>query len=188
VVGGLATSSRPGDFRHVDLPALLPELPRLLLHPRLRHRELPDVLRDPRARAPSGFSLGSSLLPRPLQLAVVILTNSEPDNTTAIAEALSAAVLPAGRAAATFTGDASSLIGTYSGRRGSSEMVIAVTATPQGLAASIDGAAAIQLTWIEGWTFRTREPRLTFRRDGNSGPASELRFDTGGDHLILKRQ
>ena len=123
-----------------------------------------------------------------MQLAVVILTNSEPDNTTAIAEALSAAVLPAGRAAATFTGDASSLIGTYSGRRGSSEMVIAVTATPQGLAASIDGAAAIQLTWIEGWTFRTREPRLTFRRDGNSGPASELRFDTGGDHLILKRQ
>ena len=136
-----------------------------------------------------GFGFSSQAWWHPdSQLAVVILTNSEPDNTTAIAEALTAAVLPPDRAAPTFTGDASPLIGTYSGLRGSSEMVIVVTATPQGLAASIDGAAAIPLTWIEGWTFRTREPHLTFRRGGNSGPASELRFDTGGDHLILKRQ
>jgi CubicO group peptidase (beta-lactamase class C family) len=136
-----------------------------------------------------GFGFSSQAWWHPdTQLAVVILTNSEPDNTTAIAEALTAAVLPAGRAAPTFTGDASPLIGTYSGRRGSSEMVIAVTATPQGLAASIDGAAPIPLTWIEGRTFRTQAPQLTFRRDGNSGPASELRFDTGGDHIILKRQ
>jgi CubicO group peptidase (beta-lactamase class C family) len=136
-----------------------------------------------------GFGYSSQAWWHPdTQLATVILTNSEPDNTTVIAEALSAAVLPAARAAPTFTGDVSPLVGTYSGRRGSGEMVIAITGTPQGLAASIDGAAAIALTWIEGSTFRTREPHLTFRRDGNSGPASELRFDTGGDHIILKRQ
>lgn len=122
------------------------------------------------------------------QLAVVVLTNSEPDNTTAIVEALSAAVLPAGPAAADFTGDTSPLVGTYTGHRGRMEMAIAVTPSPDGLAASIDGGAAIPLTWIDGWTFRTLAPHLTFRRDGNSGPASELRFDTGGDHIILKRR
>jgi hypothetical protein len=56
------------------------------------------------------------------------------------------------------------------------------------LAASIDGGEAIPLTWVEGMTFRAREPELTFRRAGNGGPAAELRFDTGGDHFILKPQ
>jgi CubicO group peptidase (beta-lactamase class C family) len=136
-----------------------------------------------------GFGFSSQAWWHPdAQLAVVVLTNSEPDNTTAIVEALWAAVLPPGPAPATFAGDPSPLIGTYSGRRGSREMVIAVAPTPQGLAVSIDGGAPMPLTWIEGWTFRTRAPHLTFRRNGNSGPASELRFDTGGDHLILKRQ
>jgi CubicO group peptidase (beta-lactamase class C family) len=136
-----------------------------------------------------GFGFSSQAWWHPdAQLAVVVLTNSEPDNTTAIVEALSAAVLPPGPDPATFAGDPSPLIGTYGGRRGSTEMVIAVTPTPQGLAVSIDGGAPMPLTWIEGWTFRARAPHLTFRRNGNRGPASELRFDTGGDHLILKRQ
>jgi CubicO group peptidase (beta-lactamase class C family) len=81
-----------------------------------------------------GFGFSSQAWWHPdAQLAVVILTNSEPDNTTAIVEALSAALLPPGPAPATFAGDPSPMI-------------------------------------------------------GNSGPATEIRFDTGGDHLILKRQ
>jgi CubicO group peptidase (beta-lactamase class C family) len=136
-----------------------------------------------------GFGFSSQAWWHPdAQLAVVVLTNSEPDNTTEIMEALSAAVLPAGPAAAAFAGDTSPLVGTFTSRIGSTEMVIAVTASPEGLAASINGAAPIPLTWMEGWTFRTGAPQLTFRRNGNSGPASELRFDTGGDHIILKRQ
>jgi CubicO group peptidase (beta-lactamase class C family) len=136
-----------------------------------------------------GFGFSSQAWWHPdAQLAVVVLTNSEPDNTTAIVEALSAAVLPAGPAAPVFSDDTSPLIGTYKGRRGSMEMVIAVSPSPEGLVASINDAAPIPLTWIEGWTFRTRAPQLTFRRSGNGGPASELRFDTGGDHIILKGQ
>jgi CubicO group peptidase (beta-lactamase class C family) len=136
-----------------------------------------------------GFGFSSQAWWHPdAQLAVVVLTNSEPDNTTMIVEALSAAVLPAGPAAPLFGGDTSPLIGTYRGRRGSMEMVIAVSPSPEGPVASINDAAAIPLTWIEGWTFRTRAPQLTFRRSGDSGPASELRFDTGGDHIILKRE
>jgi hypothetical protein len=68
------------------------------------------------------------------------------------------------------------------------EMVIAVRSSPEGLVGSINDGPPIPLTWIEGWTFRTRAPQLTFRRSETSGPASELRFDTGGDHLLLKRE
>ena len=60
---------------------------------------------------------------------------------------------------------------------------IDVTQTPQGIAFSFDGAAAVPLPWIESWTFRRNNSLLTFRRSTNSGPATELRFDTGGDHL-----
>jgi hypothetical protein len=67
-------------------------------------------------------------------------------------------------------------------------MIVEVTQTPTGPAFSIRGAAPAPLPWVEGWTFRRDDALLTFRRSGNSGPATELRFDTGGDHLILKRQ
>jgi D-alanyl-D-alanine carboxypeptidase len=136
-----------------------------------------------------GFGFSSQAWWHPdSQLAMVLLTNSEPDNTNAIAEALAAEVLGPARTAGPFTGDASQLAGTYRGQGRGKEMVIAASQTPEGLAVSIDGAAARPLQRVEGWTFRLPIPLLTFRRSGNSGPASELRFDTGGDHFILKRQ
>jgi CubicO group peptidase (beta-lactamase class C family) len=136
-----------------------------------------------------GFGFSSQAWWHPdTQLAIVLLTNSEPDNTTAVAEALAAQVLPAARPAGAFTGDASLLAGTYKGPGRGKGMAIAVTQTPQGLAFSVDGAAANPLQWVETWTFRRNGPLLTFRRAGDSGPATELRFDTGGDHFILKRQ
>jgi len=57
-----------------------------------------------------------------------------------------------------------------------------------GIAFTFDGAAAGPLPWVEGWTFRRDQSLLTFRRSANSGPATELRFDRGGGHFILKRQ
>ena len=88
-----------------------------------------------------------------------------------------------------FTGDASLLVGTYKGPGRGREMVIEVTQTPQGIAFSIDGAAAGPLPWVEAWTFRQdqRASHLPPRARA-SGPATELRFDTGGGHFILKRQ
>jgi hypothetical protein len=67
-------------------------------------------------------------------------------------------------------------------------MVIEATQTPQGISFAFDGAAAGPLPWVEDWTFRRNSSLLTFSRTTNSGPAAELRFDTGGDHFILKRQ
>jgi CubicO group peptidase (beta-lactamase class C family) len=122
------------------------------------------------------------------QLSVVMLTNSEPDNITVVAEDLAAAVLPGPRPAGPFKGDPSQLSGKYKGPGRSGDMVIDVTGTPQGMAFSFDGAAAISLPWVENWTFRNGSSLLIFRRSGNSGPATELRVDRAGGHFILKRQ
>jgi hypothetical protein len=121
-------------------------------------------------------------------VAAVVLTNSEPDEITAVTERLAAAVLPAPRTAGPFQGDASMLVGKYRGPGRGADMVIEVTETPQGIAFSFDGAAAAPLPWVESWTFRRHSSFLTFRRSANSGPATELRLDTGGDHFTLKRQ
>jgi CubicO group peptidase (beta-lactamase class C family) len=125
---------------------------------------------------------------RDAQLAVVVLTNSEPDDTTVVAENLAASVLPVPPAARPFTGEASALVGTYKGVGRGRDMVIEVTETPQGIAFSFDGVVAGPLPRVESWTFRRDSSLLTFRRSANSGPATELRYDRGGDHFILKRQ
>lgn len=134
-----------------------------------------------------GFSSQTRWYPD-AKLAVVVLTNSEPDEITAVADNLAAAVLPAPPTARPFTGDASLLAGSYKGRGRGKDMVIVVTQTPEGIAFAVDAAAANPLLWVEGWAFRRNSLLLTFRRSGNTGPATELRFDTGGDHFILKRQ
>ena len=134
-----------------------------------------------------GFSSVTRWYPE-AKLAVVVLTNSEPDEMTAVTERLAAAVLPAPRPAGRFTGDASLLVGSYKGPGPGKDMVIEVTQTPQGIAFSFDGAVAGPLPWVETWTFRRGSELLTFRRSTTRGPATELRFDTGGDHFILKRQ
>jgi CubicO group peptidase (beta-lactamase class C family) len=134
-----------------------------------------------------GFSAVANWYPG-AQLAVVVLTNSEPDTITVVTEDLAAAVLPVPRPAGPFTGDASLLTGKYKGPGRGRDMVIEVTQTPQGIEFSIDGAAADPLLWVESWTFRRNDTLLIFRRSANSGPATELRLDTGGDHFILKRQ
>ena len=98
-------------------------------------------------------------------------------------------MLPAPPPARPFTGDASLLVGTYKGPGRGKEMVIEVTQTPQGIAFTIDGAAAGPLPWVEGWTFRQKQRRFSPSAGArDSGPATELRFDRGGDYFILKRQ
>jgi CubicO group peptidase (beta-lactamase class C family) len=140
-----------------------------------------------------GFSSDARWYPDE-RLAVVVLTNSEPDEVTAVAERLAATLRPAPRPAGPFTGDASMLVGTYEGLGQANAMVIAVTHTPQGIAYSVIGSPASSgppprpLSWVEGLTFREGGALLTFRRNAGDAPAQELRFDTGGDHFILRRQ
>ena len=119
-------------------------------------------------------------------LAVVVLTNSEPDNITAVAVDLAASVLPV-PPSRKFSGDASLLAGQYKGPGRGGDMVVSVSQTKEGIAFSVVGGPAGPLSWVEEWTFRRNDSLVTFRRTANSGPATELRLDTGGDHFILKR-
>ena len=134
-----------------------------------------------------GFSSQTRWYPD-AQLAVVVLTNSEPDDTTAVAENLAAAVLPApppaARSRATRRCSSARTRVSGAGR----DMVIEVTQTPQGIAFSFDGAAGESAALGRGLDVPPEQALLTFRRSANGGPATELRFDTGGDHFILKRQ
>ena len=133
-----------------------------------------------------GFSSEARWYPD-AQLAVVILTNSEPDAITVATEGIAAAVLPPSRTERQFTSDASPLLGKYKGPAHGGDMVIIVTQSPQGVAFSINGQPAETLPWTQGWTFRKRDVLLSFRVGTTLGRAAELRFDTGGDHYILKR-
>jgi CubicO group peptidase (beta-lactamase class C family) len=134
-----------------------------------------------------GFSSQARWYPE-AQLAVVVLTNSEPDEITMVTERLAAAVLPVPGPAGPFPGEAQELVGTYKGLGPGGEAVVEVTQPAAGIAFSIRGAAAAPLPWVEGWTFRRNSSLLTFRRSADVGPATELWFDTGGDHFVLKRQ
>ena len=134
-----------------------------------------------------GFSSETRWYPD-AKLAVVMLTNSEPDAITMTAEAIVATVLPPSpRTERQFAGDASPLVGKYRGPGHGGDMIVVVTQAPQGVAFSINGQPAETLSWIEGRTFQKRDVLLTFRSVTSSDPAAELRFDTGGDHLVLKR-
>jgi len=133
-----------------------------------------------------GFSSEARWYPD-AQLAVVVLTNSEPDAITVTTEDLAAAVVPVPPSAGPFSGDIA-FIGTYKGRGPGGDASIEVTQTPQGFAMSVRGGPANPLVWIEGWRFRgSGGTLLTFRRSANNGPATELEVDTAADHFILVR-
>ena len=122
------------------------------------------------------------------KLAVVVLTNSEPDAITMTADGLAATVLqPPPRAAVPFTGDPSPLVGNYKGPAHGRDMVVVVTKASEGVMFSTNGQPAETLLWVERWTFRKREVLVSFRAGATPDRADELRYDTGGDHLILKR-
>lgn len=133
-----------------------------------------------------GFSSEARWYPE-AQLAIVVLTNSEPDAITATTERIAAAVLPPPRAAGHFTGDGSPLVGKYKGLAHGGDMVVIVTQAPQGVTFSINGQPAETLPWVEGLTFRKRDVLLSFRPGTAFDQAAELRFDSGGDHFILRR-
>ena len=138
----------------------------------------------------AGFAAEATWYPD-AQLAVVVLMNTTGNlDPGAVAGELAAEVLPWTRPTTVqYTGDPAPLVGRYQGPSRGRDMVVEVTQTPQGLAFSINGAPPRPLPWIEGLTFRTGNSFLTFRRaGGTSGPVTELRYDAGSGHYVLKKQ
>ncbi|HEY9229352.1 MAG TPA: serine hydrolase domain-containing protein [Gemmatimonadaceae bacterium] len=125
------------------------------------------------------------------QAAVIVLFNSNGNmDPHAVGGELAAELLPWTRwTPKQYAGDASPLLGRYKGPSRGREMVVEVTQIPQGIAVSANGSPARPVAWVDGWAFRQGNSFLTFRRAGQTGPATELRFDGGpGSYYILKRQ
>src|SRR5688572_30324223 len=122
--------------------------------------------------------------------AVVVLMNSNGNiDPGAVGGELAAELLPWTRPVMKpFTGDAAPLVGTYKGPSRGREMEVVVTQTAQGPAFSVNGAPARPLPWIDGLSFRQGSTIVTFRQNGNSGPASEVHFQSSGAYYILKRK
>ena len=136
----------------------------------------------------SGFVSETTWYPD-AQLAVVVLINSNGNvNPSAVAGELAAEVMPwTPPTPKAFTGDATPLLGRYSGPARGQTMTVEITQAPQGVAIVVNGQTR-PLSWIEGWSFRQGNTLVTLKRSGTSGNATELRFDTGGGHYVLKRQ
>jgi CubicO group peptidase (beta-lactamase class C family) len=127
------------------------------------------------------------------QLAVVVLMNSVGGvSPEALAGELAGAIIPPVRSAVRpFEGDATPLLGRYTGPARGRPMTVEITRNEQGaLLASVNGAAAQTLPWMEGWTFgRHGSNILTFERPGSAtGSATLLRFDAGGGYYMLVRE
>ena len=138
----------------------------------------------------SGFTSYATWYPD-AQAAIVVLMNSNSNlDPGAIAGELAAEIQPWTRSAAPkqFAGDAAPLLGRYKGPSRGRDMVVEVTKSDSGVTISVNGGAARSLPWVEGWTFQQGQALLTFRRAGENGPATELRFNAGGGYYILKRQ
>lgn len=67
-------------------------------------------------------------------------------------------------------------------------MIVVVTKVAEGVAISVNGGAARPLSWEDGWKFRLGAVNLVFQRAGETGPATVLRYDTGGGHYVLRRK
>ena len=136
----------------------------------------------------TGFGSQADWYPQEKLAVVVNINSSGPIDPGALASELAGAVLPWTRPVAkAFTGDAAPLVGTYKGASRGREMTVVIAQGAQGLTASVNGAAAAPLTWVDGSTFRLGNAFPTFRRTGDA-PAAELRWDAGSGHYVLKRQ
>jgi CubicO group peptidase (beta-lactamase class C family) len=139
-----------------------------------------------------GFGAQASWYPE-AELAVVVLMNSNgPASPTALASELAREIMTPTAAPYVprfHTGDASDLVGRYTGPSRGREMVVEVSRNEEGvLVASINGTPAQPMPWIDGWRFgRDGATLITFERTGATGPASVLRWDAGGGYYVLGR-
>ncbi len=141
-----------------------------------------------------GFRADATWYPDTRTAVVVLMNTSAPTLSAGdLGMRLAQAVLPWTRlTSAMYTGDAADFVGTYQLARGGNqrEATLMVSATPGGLAFSMNGSRAVPLPWIGGGTFHAGETTtLTFTRVGGatSGPYTEVRRDNAGNHAVLTR-
>jgi CubicO group peptidase (beta-lactamase class C family) len=139
-----------------------------------------------------GFVSETRYYPAADMYVVVLINTAGNVSPAALANEMVDAVLPPGPRPRPqpFTGDASQLVGTYAGPARGQPMTVRVSATSNGLSVTIgdNGGTPQPITWVDDWTFASGPQLLTFRRSGETGPATILHVDGGGNHYVLKRQ
>ena len=114
---------------------------------------------------------------------------SGPVSSSELSSALAGEVLPWTRPTIKqFARDVSPLLGRYAGVSRGRKMVMEVSQSGSGIALSANGSPARPVERVEGWIFRQGNTFITFKRAGESGPATEIRFDAGSGYCILKRR
>lgn len=122
-------------------------------------------------------------------LYVVVLVNTTGNlSPAAIANEMVDVLLPPKEVARRkFDGDATPLVGKYTGPARGRPMTVTIARTDGGLTAALNDGRATPLVWVDGWTFQIGGQLVTFERDGQSGPANVVRLDSGGGHYVLRR-
>lgn len=137
----------------------------------------------------SGFRSDTRYYPDEDLLVVILVNTTGNLNPAALATELVDVLLPrVPMERRRFEGDTAPLVGTYSGPARGQELSVRVTATGDGLAAAPNDGRPAPLAWVEGWTFRLGVRIVTFERNGDAGPATVMRIDSGGGHYVLRRQ
>jgi CubicO group peptidase (beta-lactamase class C family) len=122
-------------------------------------------------------------------LYVVVLVNTTGNlSPAAIANEMVDVILPPKPVERrTFAGDATPLVGTYSGPARGRPMTVKVAAGENGPTASVNDGRAAPMMWVDAWTFQIGGQLITFERGADSGPATVMRIDSGGGHYVLRR-
>jgi hypothetical protein len=66
-------------------------------------------------------------------------------------------------------------------------MQVTIARADSGLTVATNNGRPAPLAWQEGWKFQLGGQLVIFERDGESGPATVLRLDSGGGHYVLRR-
>ncbi|HKS05375.1 MAG TPA: serine hydrolase domain-containing protein [Gemmatimonadaceae bacterium] len=138
-----------------------------------------------------GFTSDARWYPDSNLYVVVLFNSGGPVSPSALASELAGAIIPQTLPVLRpFAGDATPLVGKYSGPSRGRVMTIDIAKDSAGrVMISLNGQPARPLPWIKEWSFRQGDSFLTFERAGTSGPATLLRFDGGaGAYYKLKRQ
>ncbi|MBX3134083.1 MAG: beta-lactamase family protein [Gemmatimonadaceae bacterium] len=128
------------------------------------------------------------------QLGVIVLMNTSAPNLSAstLAATLAHRALALPREdLRPFTGDPTPYVGRYRLVVGGNQpdLVIEVSASPEGLRFAPAGGRPQLLPWVGGRFYANNTMTFTFGRPGGgAGPMTELRRDDAGNHSVLQRE
>ncbi|MBI4885825.1 MAG: beta-lactamase family protein [Acidobacteria bacterium] len=135
-----------------------------------------------------GFLSHASWYPDQRVTVVVLMNSTGPISPAGLASELAAQIIPpVSRPVRPFAGNASALVGTYTGPgRGRPMTVVITKGSDGGILVSPGGVPARPAAWVERLTFQSGPMEISF--DTRQPGAPVLHVDGGTSHYVLKRQ